>query len=108
MKIKFYLQNRYRRPVECGEIIINDIFTLQDFIKIYETEYLYYEQPFKDFVLDETYYMIANDNILFGVFSMHKGYTFIDCMGHDERVIVKQMLPYLKCNIINEKIAEVF
>ena len=46
--------------------------------------------------------MIADNNNLFGVFSMHMGYTFIDCMEHDDRVIVKQMFPYLKCNIINE------
>lgn len=102
MKIKFYLQDYYKKPTECGEITINDIFTLQDFIKIYETEYLYYDTPFKDFLLDETYYMIADDNNLFGVFSMHKGHTFIDCMEYDDRIIVKQMFPYLKCNIINE------
>ena len=109
MEIKFYIQENDKSALECGKIIINNISTLQEFKELYKTEYLYYNVPFKNFSLNETYYMIADDNILFGVFSMHKGYTFIDCMEHDERVIVKQMFPHLKCNIINEKSqAEVF
>lgn len=102
MEIKFYIQENDKSALECGKVIINNISTLQEFEELYKTEYLYYEQPFKDFVLDEKYYMIADNSNLFGVFSMHMGYTFIDCMEHDDRVIVKQMFPYLKCNIVNE------
>ena len=78
MEIKFYIQENDKSALECGKIIIDNISTLQEFEELYKTKYLYYEQPFKDFILDEKYYMIADNNNLFGVFSMHMGYTFID------------------------------
>ena len=104
MKIKFYTPNKNNEPINCGEIDLPaNHLTLQEFENIYNSEYLYYEEPFCNLILDTKYYMIIDDNIIFGVFSMGKGYTFIDCAEHDERVMIKRMFPYLKCNIINEK-----
>ena len=102
MKIRFYMPNEKYLPIFCGEINFPHDITLQEFEKIYNLQYLYYEAPFKNLLLDEKYYMIINDNKIFGVFTMHKGYTFIDCAEHDERVIIKKMFPHLKCDIINE------
>lgn len=73
-----------------------------DFAKYYKENYLYYQKPFKNLEIDKTYYMIANDTELFGVICLYKGFTFIDCMEHDDRVIVKSAFPYLKCYIIGE------
>ena len=36
------------------------------------------------------------------VISLCKGYTFIDCAEHDDRVIIKSAFPNEKCNIVGE------
>lgn len=53
--------------------------------------------------LDKTYYLIEENpwNIV-GVISLHKGYTFIDCADHDDRVIIKTAFPNKICNIVGE------
>ena len=40
--------------------------------------------------------MITDKNEIFGVLSFHKGWTFIDCAEHDEKVIIKSALPNVK------------
>ena len=54
--------------------------------------------------LNKIYYMIEEDpwNII-GVISLHKGYLYIDCAEHDDRVIIKSVFPNKICNIINER-----
>ena len=85
----------------------------EDYIDIYrdiydEIEYKIlnnekYEQLYKSLKLDETYFLIEEDpwNIV-GVISLHKGYTFIDCAEHDNRVIIKTAFPDKICNIVGE------
>lgn len=62
-----------------------------------------YRNIYNKMKLDETYFLIEEDpwNII-GVISLHKGYTFIDCAEHDERVIIKTAFPDKICNIIGE------
>lgn len=104
MTINFYNQKPNGRPNDNGTFIFDKNLTLQEFEEKYNKEYLYYEDFFQKLKIDETYYMITDDNQLFGVFVMHKGFTFIDCMEHDNRVRVKQMFSHLKCNIFGEEV----
>lgn len=62
-----------------------------------------YKNIYDKMKLDETYYMVEEDpwNIV-GVISLCKGYTFIDCAEHDDRVIIKSAFPNKKCDIIGE------
>lgn len=62
-----------------------------------------YEQLYNSLKLDKKYFIIEENpwNII-GVISLHKGYTFIDCAEHDERVIIKTAFPNKKCDIIGE------
>ena len=77
--------------------------SLEDFIDIFEEYNLYLDEVQDNFKLNETYYIIQDDNEIFGVISLNKGWTFIDCAEHDDRVIIKSVFPELKCNIIGEK-----
>lgn len=61
--------------------------SIYDKIKIDETYYLIEEKPWK----------------IIGTVSLHKGYTYIDCAEHDDRVIIKTAFPNEKCNIEGEK-----
>ena len=73
---------------------------IQDRILSYDKKY---KNIYNKMKLDEIYYMVEEDpwNII-GVISLHKGYTFIDCAEHDDRVIIKSAFPNKKCNIIGE------
>lgn len=108
MKIKFYdikwkIKNN---KIYNGKVTLVGEYDfkgdINDFIQEYENKCLFFNSPFKDFELDKTYYIITNDNELYGVITLHKGGTFIDCMEYNDRVIVKNAFPYLKCNIIGE------
>ena len=72
-----------------------------------EDRILSYSDEYKDIYdkmkLDEVYYLIEENpwNII-GVISLHKGYTFIDCADHDDRVIIKTAFPDKICNIVEE------
>ena len=73
---------------------------IQDKILSYDEKY---KNIYDKMKLDETYYMVEEDpwNIV-GVISLCKGYTFIDCAEHDDRVIIKSAFPNEKCNIVGE------
>jgi hypothetical protein len=73
---------------------------IQDKILSYDEEY---KNIYDKMKLDEIYYIVEEDpwNIV-GVISLHKGYTFIDCADHDDRVIIKSAFPNKQCNIIGE------
>jgi len=50
--------------------------------------------------LDKKYYMVEEDPWqIIGVISLHKGYTFIDCAEHDDRVIISCAFPDKECHI---------
>ena len=73
---------------------------IQDKILSYDEKY---KNIYDKMKLDETYYMVEEDpwNIV-GVISLCKGYTFIDCAEHDDRVIIKSAFPDKICNIVGE------
>lgn len=55
--------------------------------------------------IDKIYYLIEEIPSwkIVGVASLHKGYTYIDCAEHDDRVIIKTAFPNQKCGIIGER-----
>jgi hypothetical protein len=68
---------------------------------------LSYDNKYKDIYdkmkLDKTYFLIKeNPWGIVGVIALHKGYTYIDCAEHDDRVIIKSAFPNKVCNIIGE------
>lgn len=63
---------------------------------------LCFERDFtKNLCIGHTYFILCNDNII-GIFTPHFGYSFFDVAEHDERVLIKQIFPKLKCHIIDE------
>ena len=56
----------------------------------------------ENFDLDKKYFIIEGHENPYGVISLHKGYTFIDCAEHDERVIMKCGFPEMTCHIVGE------
>ena len=72
-----------------------------------EDKILSYDEKYRDIYnkmeLDQYYYMVEeNPWKIVGVISLHKGYTFIDCAEHDDRVTIKTAFPNQKCDIIGE------
>ena len=72
-----------------------------------EDKILSYDDKYKEIYdkmkLDTLYYLIEEDPWkIVGVISLCKGYTFIDCAEHDNRVIIKIAFPDKKCNIVGE------
>lgn len=55
--------------------------------------------------IDKTYYLIeeAPSWTIVGIASLYKGYTYINCAEHDDRVIIKTAFPNQKCSIIGER-----
>ena len=50
--------------------------------------------------LNKKYYMVEEDPWqIIGVISLHKGYTFIDCAEHDDRVVIQCAFPDKECYI---------
>ena len=98
-KNKIYFKNK----IKIGTLIFNYDYNYDDI----EDRILSYDKEYKDIYnkmeLDETYFLIEENpwNIV-GVISLHKGYTFIDCAEHDDRVIIKSAFPNEKCNIVGE------
>lgn len=72
-----------------------------------EDKILSYDEKYKNIYnkmqIDNIYYLIEENpwNIV-GVISLHKGYIFIDCAEHDDRVIIKTAFPDKICNIVEE------
>lgn len=63
-----------------------------------------YENIYDKMKIDETYYLIEEKPWkIVGTVSLYKGYTYIDCAEHDDRVIIKTAFPNEKCNIEGEK-----
>ena len=63
----------------------------------------YYDNIYNKMEIDKTYYLIEEDPWkIAGVISLCKGYTFIDCAEHDDRVIIKSAFPDKICNIVGE------
>lgn len=62
-----------------------------------------YKNIYNKMQIDNIYYLIEENpwNIV-GVISLHKGYIFIDCTEHDDRVIIKTAFPDKICNIVGE------
>lgn len=52
--------------------------------------------------LDKTYYMVEeNPWQIIGIISLHKGFTYIDCAEHTDRVIIHSAFPDEECNILS-------
>lgn len=61
-----------------------------------------YEDIYNKMRIDTTYYMVEeNPWKIVGVISLHKGYTFIDCAEHDDRVIIHCAFPDKECHIVS-------
>ena len=66
-----------------------------DFLDIVSSSDLYDRME-----LDKKYYMVVEDPWeIYGVISLHKGWTFIDCAEHDERVRISTAFPDKDCHI---------
>ena len=96
---KVYFKNKEK----IGTLNFNYDYNYDDI----EDRILSYDEKYKSIYnkmkLDKTYFLIEENpwNII-GVISLHKGYTFIDCAEHDERVIIKTAFPDKQCNIVGE------
>lgn len=52
--------------------------------------------------LDKTYYMVEeNPWQIIGIISLHKGFTYIDCAEHTDRVIIHRAFPDKECNTLS-------
>ena len=96
---KVYFENK----TKIGTLNFNYDYNYDDI----EDKILSYDGKYKDIYdkmeLDQCYYMVEeNPWKIVGVISLHKGYTFIDCAEHDDRVIIKTAFPNQKCDIISE------
>ena len=78
-------------------------FTFDNFYNKVKNEFYDIADELDALEEDTTYYILKDDKEIFGVISLHKGYTFFDCAEHDDRVIIKCGFPHLKCDIIGEK-----
>ena len=104
MNLKFYeIDYISRAHFLKDEIQLDKDLDVIEFNEYYTNNCLYFKKPFKEFEIDNTYFIIKNDEEPFGIISLHKGFTFIDCAEHDERVIIKRAFPDIKCNIVGEK-----
>lgn len=96
---KVYFKNKEK----IGTLNFNYEYNYDDI----EDKILSYDDKYKNIYnkmeLDKTYYLIEEEpwNIV-GIIILYKGYTFIDCAEHDNRVIIKTAFPNQKCNIIGE------
>ena len=97
---KVYFKNKEK----IGTLNFNYDYNFDDI----EDRILSYDEKYRNIYnkmkLDETYYLIEeNPWKIVGIISLNKGYTFIDCAEHDDRVIIKTAFPNQICNIINER-----
>lgn len=97
---KVYFKNK----TKIGTLYFNYDYNYDDI----EDKILSYDDTYKNIYdkmkIDETYYLIEeNPWKIIGTISLHKGYTYIDCAEHDDRVIIKTAFPNEKCNIEGEK-----
>lgn len=49
-----------------------------------------------------TYFLLKNDDEIFGILSPHIGFSFVDVAEHDDRVMIKRIFPHLTCHIVGE------
>jgi hypothetical protein len=105
-KINYNFKNNkicFKNKNKIGTLVFNYDYNYDDI----QDRILSFDKKYKDIYdkmkLDETYFLIEENpwNIA-GVISLHKGYIFIDCAEHDDRVIIKSAFPDKKCNIIDE------
>ena len=63
-----------------------------------------YNEIYDKMEIDKPYYLIEEVPSLkiVGVAYLYKGYTYIDCADHDDRVIIKTAFPNQKCGIIED------
>lgn len=61
-----------------------------------------YNEIYDKMEIDKPYYLIEEVPSwkIVGVASLYKGYTYIDCADHNDRVIIKTVFPNQKCSII--------
>ena len=84
MNLKFYeIDCVSRAHFLKGEIQLDKDLDIIEFNEYYANNCLYFEKPFKEFEIDNTYFIIKNDEEPFGIIALHKGFTFIDCAEHD-------------------------
>ena len=96
---KVYFKNK----TKIGTLNFNYDYNYDDI----EDRILSYDDKYKNIYdkikIDETYYLIEeNPWKIVGTISLHKGYTFIDCAEHDDRVVIKTAFPDKICNIVGE------
>lgn len=79
----------------------DNAYTLDDFMNEFDNSDIAWDM--QDYIeVDEKYFMLKDDEKIFGVFCPHKGFSFIDVAEHDERVRIKHFFPELTCHIIGE------
>lgn len=79
----------------------DNAYTLDDFMNEFDNSDIAWDM--QDYIeVDEKYFMLKDDEKIFGVFCPHKGFSFIDVAEHDERVSIKHFFPELTCHIIGE------
>lgn len=93
----------FKNKTKIGSFIFNYDYNYDDI----EDRILSYDDKYKNIYdkmkIDETYYLMEeNPWKIVGIISLHKGYTFIDCAEHDDRVIIKTAFPDKTCNIVDE------
>lgn len=96
---KVYFKNKKK----IGSLDFNYEYNYNDI----EDKILCYDDKYKEIYdkmeLDKTYYLIEeNPWKIVGVISLCKGYTFIDCAEHDNRIVIKAAFPNKRCDIIGE------
>lgn len=104
--IQFNTKNNkayFKNKTKLGSIIFNYDYNyddIQDKILSYDEKY---KSIYDKMKIDEMYYLIEEEpwNIV-GVITLHKGFTYIDCAEHDNRVIIKIAFPNQNCDIIGE------
>ena len=93
----------FKNKVKIGTLNFNYEYNydnIEDKILSYDDKY---KEIYDKMKLDTSYYLIEeNAWKIVGVISLHKGYTFIDCAEHDERVIIKTAFPNQKCDVVGE------
>lgn len=91
----------FKKKEKIGTIHFNYDYNYDDI----KDRLLYNEKIYDKMEIDKTYYLIEEVPSwkIVGIASLYKGYTYIDCAEHDDRVIIKTAFPNQKCDIIGER-----
>ena len=90
-------------PKNIGSIFINENLSFEEQEKQIVENLMSNENFYNNVKLEGYYYLLTDDDKIFGVCGIHKGFLFFDCAEHDDRVIIKKAFPHIKCYIIGEE-----